>query len=124
LAVSVLLLAGGLGIGKHLSGSPFAKYNQSIYPIGLHSFAALRVHLSPNSMVEQATTGSSHSHSHSLFMDEDHSKVDPNAAWFALASILIKEYLYRISQSSPRFCPSVVKNKLTVGFYGNSSENS
>ena len=31
------------------------------------------------------------------FADDDHDAVDPNAAWFALGGILIKEWLYRAS---------------------------
>jgi divalent metal cation (Fe/Co/Zn/Cd) transporter len=45
--------------------------------------------------LSQAAAGHSHSHSHS----HDHSVLDPNAAWFALASVIIKETLYRASKS-------------------------
>lgn len=51
------------------------------FGIGVHSFELLLTTLQPQHEVS-----------------ESHSILDPNAAWFALGSVLIKEWLYRISK--------------------------
>lgn len=93
LVVAVFLLLGGAGIGKP-SGflSPSRKDVERHSDSGLHSYESLRSFLWPD---QHHPSASSHSHSHEL--------VDPHAAWFALGSIAVKEYLYR--KSAP---PSLV----------------
>lgn len=43
-----------------------------------------------------------HSHSHAADATGHGSGLDPNAAWFALASVLCKEWLYRITKKVAR----------------------
>ena len=51
--------------------------------------------------VHGAAEGHSHSHSHSasadVTADTAHAILNPHAAWFALASVFIKEWLYRLT---------------------------
>ncbi|KAF7727828.1 hypothetical protein EC973_006941 [Apophysomyces ossiformis] len=79
LAVSTLLIAGAIGIG-------------------VHSFELLMTVLNASQAVAETAQSQpvspelihslSHSHSHGGVLD-------PNAAWFALASVIVKEWLYR-----------------------------
>lgn len=55
--------------------------------IGAHSFELLLTTLQPSQEVSESSSSSSHS------------VLDPNAAWFAIGSVLVKEWLYRISKS-------------------------
>jgi divalent metal cation (Fe/Co/Zn/Cd) transporter len=72
LSVSALLIAGGLGIG-------------------IHSFDLLLATLNQLSSATDALTAIKGSHNNNAVLD-------PNAAWFALSSVLVKEWLYRISK--------------------------
>ncbi|KAG0185018.1 hypothetical protein DFQ28_010085 [Apophysomyces sp. BC1034] len=79
LAVSTLLIAGAIGIG-------------------VHSFELLMTVLNTSQAV--AETAQSEPASHGLIPSLLHSHshggvLDPNAAWFALASVIVKEWLYR-----------------------------
>lgn len=88
IAVSAFLLAGGAGIG-------------------LHSFDLLLAALNASSGVQETvmattTTTAAENIPSSLLGDGHHHRqaiLDPNAAWFALASVVIKEWLYRASMS-------------------------
>ena len=80
LVVSGLLLAGGVFMCQHAGG---ALYHQFFVDVAHHASEAA-------------------SHSHGL-LGHSHSAADTipniNAAWLAAGSIVIKEYLYRISRS-------------------------
>lgn len=83
--ISILLIGGALGIGFH-------SYHLLIVTLG-----ETAVSLPPGPLQEilQFVTSSAplpkigHGHVHA---------VDPNAAWFAAVSVLIKEWLYRITK--------------------------
>ncbi|KAI8371294.1 cation efflux family-domain-containing protein [Choanephora cucurbitarum] len=93
--VSSLLLAGAVGIGYH-SFDLLLVALQSSAP--LISDSAATVAATTQTAVEQSQQtpiipSSLHHHGH------HHSGVlNPNAAWFALASVIIKEWLYRASK--------------------------
>jgi divalent metal cation (Fe/Co/Zn/Cd) transporter len=91
LVVAVLLVLGGFGIGASALVA-FSPPCASLTPrTGLHSY---------NSLFGDADAAAhSHSHSHSHSHHDPAAGVDPNAAWFALGSILVKEWLYRASAS-------------------------
>lgn len=86
--VSLLLVAGALGIGFHS------------YNLLLHALSEAVPNIPPGAIqtaVQNVTIMApglpnviGHEHHHDL--------VDPNAAWFALISILAKEWLYRITK--------------------------
>lgn len=75
LSVSALLIAGGLGIGVHSFDLLLATLDQMSFTSATDVLAAVK--------------GSKN----------DHVILDPNAAWFAVGSVLVKEWLYRISKS-------------------------
>jgi divalent metal cation (Fe/Co/Zn/Cd) transporter len=84
LSVSALLIAGGVGIG-------------------LHSFDLLLAtlpQLGAQHLTDAATaTVTSSAENSSMISPLSSEPLDPNAAWFALGSVLIKEWLYRASKS-------------------------
>ncbi|OAD04638.1 hypothetical protein MUCCIDRAFT_79742 [Mucor lusitanicus CBS 277.49] len=91
--VSSLLLAGAVGIGWHSFDLLLATL-QTAGPLVSDStatvMAAASTNVAENATPAAATAASSPPHVHG------HGGVlDPNAAWFALASVLIKEWLYR-----------------------------
>lgn len=73
LSVSALLIAGGLGIGIHSLELLLATLNQIPLTSATDAIAAVK--------------------------RSNDTLLDPNAAWFALSSVLVKEWLYRISKS-------------------------
>jgi len=83
--ISILLIGGALGIGFHS------------YHLLMLALSETVVTLPPGHLQEvlQYITSSAplpdigHGHTHS---------VDPNAAWFAAVSVLIKEWLYRVTK--------------------------
>ncbi|CDS09986.1 hypothetical protein LRAMOSA02663 [Lichtheimia ramosa] len=77
LAVAGFLLAGGAGIG-------------------IHSFDLLLAVINP-AMVQEAAAVATQESSSGFFHHHHHhgDVLDPNAAWYALASVIIKEGLYR-----------------------------
>lgn len=80
LTVAGFLLAGGAGIG-------------------IHSFDLLLAAINPATVQEAAAVATQESSSG--FFHHHHHRgdvLDPNAAWFALASVIIKEGLYRASK--------------------------
>ncbi|RCH93503.1 hypothetical protein CU097_002094 [Rhizopus azygosporus] len=82
-AVSSLLLAGAVGIGWHSFDLLLATLQVS----------------TPSVTTAVAAAGSTVAESHS-FLGHSHGHggvLDPNAAWFALASVIIKEWLYRVT---------------------------
>lgn len=83
LAVAGFLLAGGAGIG-------------------IHSFDLLLAVINP-AMVQEAAAVATQESSSGFFHHHHHHHgdvLDPNAAWYALASVIIKEGLYRASKYS------------------------
>lgn len=83
LAVAGFLLAGGAGIGIHSFDLLLAVIN----PATVQEAAAVAT--------QESSSGFFHHHHH------HHGDVlDPNAAWYALASVIIKEGLYRASKYS------------------------
>ena len=102
LGVSSLLLAGGLGLGWHsceiLYSSFFMDAASAAADHGHHAHGHGHDH-------GHSHGGSIFSHSHS------HNPADMgipsiHAAWIAGGSIIVKEYLYRASKTSPSFTPS------------------
>ncbi|EMD37635.1 hypothetical protein CERSUDRAFT_50448, partial [Gelatoporia subvermispora B] len=86
--VSLLLTGGAIGIGMHSWTLLVEALSQSLTtlpPGTLHDLVASIVHLA-NSVPVVAPE---HGHEHLL---------DPNAAWFAGISIVLKEWLYRITK--------------------------
>ncbi|KAK2463217.1 hypothetical protein APHAL10511_004872 [Amanita phalloides] len=87
-AVSLLLIIGATGIGFHSCHLLLAALSDSVstLPSGmakqvLHEIVSIAHHI--------PVLGHSHTHVHAL---------DPNAAWFAGISIILKEWLYRITK--------------------------
>ncbi|CAO3643602.1 unnamed protein product [Cunninghamella echinulata] len=111
-AVSTLLLSGGVAIGLHsfeLLTTVIESASASTPPAVMETVSTVASSsietVSSTSSTTSATTASaatdtpSTSHSHgsvfSFLEHHHHSNIlDPNAAWFALASVLIKEWLY------------------------------
>ncbi|KAI9301485.1 hypothetical protein BJ944DRAFT_257516 [Cunninghamella echinulata] len=111
-AVSTLLLSGGVAIGLHsfellttviesASASTTPAVMETVSTVASSSIetAASTSSATSASTASATTDASSSSHSHgsifSFLEHHHHSNVlDPNAAWFALASVLIKEWLY------------------------------
>ncbi|KAI8061817.1 cation efflux family-domain-containing protein [Gilbertella persicaria] len=86
--VSSLLLAGAVAIGWHSFDLLLVALQSSV---PLISDAAATVATTSHSAAEHNSIPSPvHSHSH-----HGNGVLDPNAAWFALASVIIKEWLYR-----------------------------
>jgi divalent metal cation (Fe/Co/Zn/Cd) transporter len=97
LTVSLFLVVGSIGIG-------------------LHSYHLLTaIHFPPSNILSHlphlpdllSSIGESHSHSHSVATvvpDHAHGEaegmgvLDPNAAWTALLSVVVKEWLYRVTK--------------------------
>lgn len=84
LAVAGFLLAGGAGIGIHSFDLLLAVIN----PATVQEAAAVAT--------QESSSGFFHHHHHHHQGDV----LDPNAAWYALASVIIKEGLYRASKYS------------------------
>jgi divalent metal cation (Fe/Co/Zn/Cd) transporter len=87
--VASLLLAGAVGIGFH----SFDLLLQTLHTTP--TLIAAATDTAANTVASSAIETPSflnHSHSH------NNGVLDPNAAWFALASVLIKEWLYRASK--------------------------
>jgi divalent metal cation (Fe/Co/Zn/Cd) transporter len=94
--VSSLLLVGAIGIGWH-SFDLLVATIQSSAPLVSSTATATAAAVVSNTGAEHATVAASpiHGHGHG----HGHGGVlDPNAAWFALASVVIKEWLYRASK--------------------------
>lgn len=64
--------------------------------IGSHSYALLGSSLPFLPFISSSSSSSDSKHSHSHSHSHEHS-LDPNAAWFALLSIITKEILYRMT---------------------------
>lgn len=83
------------------------KVPDSIYPYGYGKYETIGS-LSVSALLMAGGAGIGF-HSFDLLlntMDGTHntSELDPNAAWFALGSVLVKEWLYRISKYNMRTC--------------------
>jgi divalent metal cation (Fe/Co/Zn/Cd) transporter len=112
LSVSIILVGGAIGIGLHsyhvrLLSTPLTPsegeemltdsyYYKHYYPTWNH-YRPERHWL--NWQITYLTASHSHSHSHSPADTTEvaHAILNPHAAWFALASVIIKEWLYRLT---------------------------
>lgn len=90
--VALILIGGAMGIGVH-----------SLTLLTHHLIETAQV-LPPGpaqtliqNVTEVAQSVASHSHSHGHLHPEELA-LDPNAAWFAAASVIIKEWLYRATK--------------------------
>jgi divalent metal cation (Fe/Co/Zn/Cd) transporter len=84
-AVSVLLTGGALGLGLHslsLLSDSLAHTAAHLQPGLLHDILVNVTSIASS----VPAVGHEHSHAHAL---------DPNAAWFALVGVLVKEWLFR-----------------------------
>ena len=84
-AVSLLLTGGAIGLGLHslsMLGESLAHSASHMQPGLLQDIVVNATHIA-NSVPTVA-----HDHAHALVLD-------PNAAWFALIGVLVKELLYR-----------------------------
>ncbi|KAI8343907.1 cation efflux protein [Chlamydoabsidia padenii] len=102
-AVSTLLITGGIAIGLHsfdllmgvMNTTPSGAVADAISSLTTSSVDATA---SSSNTSPSTSTSSSTSVLSSLFHMEHHhhhsTSLDPNAAWFALASVVIKEWLY------------------------------
>jgi len=91
--ISLLLIGGALGIGVHsyhLLLKALAQSISSIPPGPMHDVLQALLASHPTS-----AHSSTHAHGHLQ-------SLDPNAAWFAAASILCKEWLFRITRRVAR----------------------
>lgn len=92
--VSSLLLVGAMGIGWH-SFDLLVQTIQSSPSLFVSDTTATAAAVVSTHTAETSSGILKHSHGHG------HGGVlDPNAAWFALASVIIKEWLYRASKWS------------------------
>ncbi|KAF9529393.1 cation efflux family-domain-containing protein [Crepidotus variabilis] len=93
--ISILLIGGALGIGfhsYHLLMTALTETAGSLPPGPTHDILRF---ITSTATLPDISLGHSHGHGH------DHGSaqlVDVNAAWFAAASVLIKEWLYRITK--------------------------
>ncbi|EIE84926.1 hypothetical protein RO3G_09636 [Rhizopus delemar RA 99-880] len=87
-AVSSLLLAGAIGIGWHSLDLLIATLNTVTTSATLPDTTMAVVAASSTAVETSSHSFFSHSHAHGGVLD-------PNAAWFALASVIIKEWLFR-----------------------------
>lgn len=92
MTVSSLLLVGAMGIGWH-SFDLLVQTIQNSPSLFISDTTATAAAVVSTHTAETSSSTLKHSHGHG------HGGVlDPNAAWFALASVIIKEWLYRASK--------------------------
>lgn len=113
-AVSTLLITGGIAIGLHSFDLLTAVLNTTTTaPSAVESVANTISSVSTSSVDATAVDSSNTSPENSsalsstmssvFHMHHHHStSLDPNAAWFALASVVIKEWLYHASKTLKR----------------------
>ncbi|KAG8950719.1 hypothetical protein FRC03_012755 [Tulasnella sp. 419] len=102
--VSILLIGGALAIGYH-SYNTFLHVlapTVSSLPPGL-AHDILTTFINSNITALDAAAGilphsHAHGHSHTAHSHGEVDLLDPNAAWFALASVIIKEWVYRVTK--------------------------
>ncbi|TXT11163.1 hypothetical protein VHUM_01914 [Vanrija humicola] len=110
LAVSVILVGGAIGIGLHsyhLLLQVLIPYLESLPPDSiLHGLQAYLPSSVPSPLLElfhAHGVGEAHDHAHAVGDAHSHAAaasgavLNPHAAWFALASVVIKEWLYQIT---------------------------
>ncbi|KZW00286.1 cation efflux protein [Exidia glandulosa HHB12029] len=91
-AISLLLIGGAIGIGWHSFYLLMDALAPSIAAMPSGAAQDLLQALVPSHEALAHAHEHGHGHSHGSLA------LDPNAAWFALAGVLIKEYLYRITK--------------------------
>lgn len=91
--MSSLLLAGAVGIGWHSFDLLLATL-QTAGPLVSDTTATVVAAASTN-VAENATPAAAAAAASPPHVHGHGGVLDPNAAWFALASVLIKEWLYR-----------------------------
>lgn len=108
--MSTLLITGGVAIGLHSFDLLMAVVNTTPTSGALDSVASTISSVSTSSVDATAVDSSSNTSpetpsalsstlSSVFHMQHHHStSLDPNAAWFALASVVIKEWLYHASK--------------------------
>ncbi|EPQ32091.1 uncharacterized protein PFL1_00288 [Pseudozyma flocculosa PF-1] len=90
LGVSLVLVAGAVGIGFHSYGLLL----EALQPTLQHAPAAIQAFGSFTGSIAHAGSHVGHSHDTAAAAGGEGGLLDPNAMWFALASVLIKEWLY------------------------------
>lgn len=114
--VSAILVMGSIGIGLHSynvrspSVLPFASTRSRADNLRSlsHSLARLSLQLLTMIHFEESNVFShlphlpgflpTHAHSHDIELDENGMVLDPNAAWIAALSVVVKEWMYRITK--------------------------
>lgn len=95
IAVAILLLLGGTGVGLH----SYALLCETIYPLlSTLKPGSTRHTLLSYIIINSSQSSHGHSHSHSHKPTES-ATVSSNALWFPILSIIVKEYLYRMTKS-------------------------
>ncbi|KAI0268679.1 cation efflux family-domain-containing protein [Gloeopeniophorella convolvens] len=89
--VAILLIGCAVGIGAHALSLLFTALSETVatLPEGPLQTALSNVTAAAHNIPAIGHTGHSHAHAHAL---------DPNAAWFAAASVVSKEWLFRITR--------------------------
>lgn len=105
LGVSLVLVAGAVGIGMH----SYSLLLDSLQPTLQNAPAAIQALSHFTGSISHAAE---HSHSHGI---DTSGPLDPNAMWFALLSIIVKEWLYRATLKIAREENSSVL-EVSVGF--------
>lgn len=92
LGVSLVLVAGAVGIGFHSYGLLL----EALQPTLQHAPAAIQAfgHFTGSLTSSAGSLLHDHDHSHHVTSGEGAGVLDPNAMWFALLSIVVKEWLY------------------------------
>lgn len=90
LGVSLVLVAGAVGIGFH----SYSLLLEALQPTLQHAPAALQAFSSFTSSIASAGGLLHDHHDHTASSTEGAGLLDPNAMWFALLSIAVKEWLY------------------------------
>lgn len=107
----MILIGGALGIGLHsyhLLLQTLLPWLESLPPDSI--LAGLQAYLPnsvPSPLLEMFHSHGVSGHEHAHALEGDHSGhahaatniLNPHAAWFALASVLVKEWLYRLTEN-------------------------
>ncbi|KAI0305573.1 cation efflux family-domain-containing protein [Multifurca ochricompacta] len=91
--VAILLIGGALGIGAHSLSLLFSALSEIALTVtaGPLQTALLNVTAAAHNIPAIGQIAHSHAHAHAHLLD-------PNAAWFAAASVVSKEWLFRITR--------------------------
>ena len=106
LAVSTLLIGGAIGIGWH----SFELLMSVVQATGVNETVSTAVATAADPATSPAA---STAHKAASITDHHGHILNPNAAWFALLSIVVKEWLYRASKFTTVFIGYVMRSELT-----------